>query len=161
MCNIFSSAATIMWFVNQAASDVRNCDTQKTLIYILIFIYYINTSEIPSELLYENFISSQVKITLSSHVKRSPWLWLHNNLHLFHSGVYIINRMLHARSWIWILSSCVQLDISLFFAEHSALSYLLSLTRVLFTFNVAHTLSLNLHRIAMMLVAWCIKAWLN
>ena len=127
MCNIFSSAATIMWFVNQAASDVRNCDTQKTLIYILIFIYYINTSEIPSELLYENFISSQVKITLSSHVKRSPWLWLHNNLHLFHSGVYIINRMLHARSWIWILSSCVQLDISLFFAEHSALSYLLSL----------------------------------
>ena len=28
-------------------------------------------------------------------------------------GVYIINRILHARLWIRILSCCVQLDISL------------------------------------------------
>ena len=34
---------------------------------------------------------------ISSHVKRSPSLWLHNKSHLFHrslSGVYIINRIL-------------------------------------------------------------------
>ena len=36
--------------------------------------YYINTSEIPSELSRENFISS--------HVKRSPSLWLHNKSRL-------------------------------------------------------------------------------
>ena len=42
---------------------------------------------------------------ISSHVKRSPSLWLHNKSHLFHrslSGVYIINRILLARcahSW--------------------------------------------------------------
>ena len=38
--------------------------------------------------------------TLSSHVKRSPSLWLHNKSRVFHrslSGVYIINRILHAR----------------------------------------------------------------
>ena len=39
------------------------------------------------------------------------------------------------------------------FAEHSVLSFLLSLTHMLFTFNVAQVLYLKyLHRIAMMLV---------
>ena len=37
------------------------------------------------------------------------------------------------------------------FAEHSALSDLLSLMRALFTFNVTRVLYLNFHRIAMML----------
>ena len=36
--------------------------------HVISFVYYINTSEIPSELSRENFISS--------HVKRSPSLWL-------------------------------------------------------------------------------------
>ena len=36
--------------------------------------YYVNTSEIPSELSCENFISSHVKISLS--------LWLHNKSRL-------------------------------------------------------------------------------
>ena len=48
---------------------------------------------------------------LPSHMNRSPSLWLHNKSHLF-TGVYIVNRILHARMWIWISSSCVQLDIS-------------------------------------------------
>ena len=39
-------------------------------------IYYINTNEIPGELLRENLISS--------HVKISPLLWLRNNSHLSH-----------------------------------------------------------------------------
>ena len=39
------------------------------------FSNYINTSEIPSELPRENFISS--------HVKRTPSLWLHNKSHLW------------------------------------------------------------------------------
>ena len=34
-------------------------------------------------------------------------------------GVYMINRMLHARLWIRILSSSVQLDISLVRGAHS------------------------------------------
>ena len=37
-------------------------------------IYYINTNEIPGELSRENIISS--------HVKRSPLLWLHNKSRL-------------------------------------------------------------------------------
>ena len=42
--------------------------------------YYINTNEIPGELLRENMISSHVKITcFFSDVKRSPLLWLHKN----------------------------------------------------------------------------------
>ena len=39
-------------------------------------IYYINTNEIPGELLRENLLSSHVKIT--------PLLWLHNKSHLSH-----------------------------------------------------------------------------
>ena len=39
-----------------------------------IYIYCINTNEIPRELSRENLISS--------HVKISPLLWLHNKLHL-------------------------------------------------------------------------------
>ena len=39
-------------------------------------IYYINTNEIPGELLRENLISS--------HVKISPLLWLHNKSRLSH-----------------------------------------------------------------------------
>ena len=47
-------------------------------------IYYKNTNEIPGELSHENLISSRVKITLSSHVKISPLLWLHNRSRLSH-----------------------------------------------------------------------------
>ena len=39
-------------------------------------IYYINTNEIPGELLHGNLIAS--------HVKISPLLWLSNNSHLSH-----------------------------------------------------------------------------
>ena len=59
---------------------------------ILFGVYYINTSEIPSELLRENFISS--------YMSRSPSLWLHNKLRLFHCSVYVINRRLYVRLWI-------------------------------------------------------------
>ena len=67
-------------------------------------IYYINTNEmgeIPGELSRENLISS--------HVKISPLLWLHNKSRLSHTknhlsemvwyfiGVYIFNRTLHGR----------------------------------------------------------------
>ena len=41
-------------------------------------IYYINTNEIPGELSRENLISS--------HVKISPLLWLHNKSRLSHPG---------------------------------------------------------------------------
>ena len=41
-----------------------------------IEIYYINTNEIPGELSRENLISS--------HVKISPLLWLHNKWFLSH-----------------------------------------------------------------------------
>ena len=80
-------------------------------------IYYIDTSEIPSELCRENFISS--------HMKRSPSLWLHNKSHLwkqadwYFTGRPLTNRILHTCSWIWILSSCIQLYISLVRCAHS------------------------------------------
>ena len=44
------------------------------------YFYYINTNEIPGELLHENLISSHVK----SHVKISLLLWLHNKSCLSH-----------------------------------------------------------------------------
>ena len=49
----------------------------------IIWIYIINTREIPSELSRENFISSENNL-LPSHVKRSPSLWLDNKSRLFH-----------------------------------------------------------------------------
>ena len=42
----------------------------------IISLYYINTNEIPDELSWENMISSHVKISLL--------LWLHNKSHLSH-----------------------------------------------------------------------------
>ena len=52
-------------------------------------------------------------------------LWLHNKSRLWKqadlvfNGVYIINRILHARAWIWILSSRGRLNISLVRCAHS------------------------------------------
>ena len=66
----------------------------------------INTSEIPSELSRENFISSHVKVICYLHRRdhrrygyiinrafESKLIW-------YFTGVYIINRILHARAWI-------------------------------------------------------------
>ena len=84
-----------------------------------IFLYYINTSEIPSELSCENFISSHVKITCYLHTWRDHRHYGYIIKCAFFSGVYIINRILHARLWIWILSYRVQLDILLIRCSHS------------------------------------------
>ena len=78
---------------------------------IVITTYYTNTSEIPGELSRENLISS--------HVKISPLLWLHNKSLLSHqktikmkwcgsSLVFIINRILHGRLEIRNFSSSVE-----------------------------------------------------
>ena len=73
-------------------------------------IYYINTSEIPSELSRENFISSHVKITCYLHTWRDHRRYgyiincaFESKLIWYFTGVYIINRILHTRLWIWIL----------------------------------------------------------
>ena len=53
------------------------------VIIIIINFIIININETPSELLRENLISSHEKITcISSRVKISPLLWLHNKPHL-------------------------------------------------------------------------------
>ena len=44
------------------------------MINTIVGFYYINTNETPGELSHENMTSSNVKITLFSHVKRSPLL---------------------------------------------------------------------------------------
>ena len=64
--------------------------------------YYIKTSEIPSELSCENFISSHVKITciLDLHTRRDHHRYGHIINRAFFTGVYTINRILHARLWI-------------------------------------------------------------
>ena len=59
----------------------------KNLILSNIFIYYINNSEIPSELSRENFISS--------HVKRSPSLRLHNKSRLWKQADLVFHWYLH------------------------------------------------------------------
>ena len=74
-----------------------------------IYFYYTNTNEIQGELSRENMIFTCENSMLSSHVKRSPLLWLHNKsrlsqekkslteMVLYFIGVYIINRTLHNR----------------------------------------------------------------
>ena len=44
------------------------------MVNTIVGFYYINTNEIPGELSRENMTSSHVKVTLFSHVKRSPLL---------------------------------------------------------------------------------------
>ena len=62
-------------------------------------VYYINTSEIPSELSRENFISSHVKITCYLHTWRDHHGYDYITNRAFFTGVYIRNRILHARLW--------------------------------------------------------------
>ena len=60
----------------------------------IIILYYINTSEIPSELSCKNFISSRMKI---SHYLRYCYIInraFESNLIWYFTGVYIINRIL-------------------------------------------------------------------
>ena len=63
---------------------------------------------------------------LSSHMKISLLLWLHNKLHIsdqkmlwYFIGVYIINRTLHGHLEIPNFSSCVKKNISLVCCAHS------------------------------------------
>ena len=57
-----------------------------------MYLLYINTNEIPGELLRENMIS----LHLFSHVKRSPLLWLHNKLNLLQKKkIYLCEMVWH------------------------------------------------------------------
>ena len=74
----------------------------------------------------EKFISSHVKITCYLHTWRDHRRYgyimkraFESKLIWYFTGVYIINRILHTHLWIWILSSCVQLDISRVSTAHS------------------------------------------
>ena len=73
-------------FVFTMYENLRKWENRfKVLIKNLLFskinvIYCINISEISGELLCKNMISSHMKITLLfSHMKRSPFPWLHYN----------------------------------------------------------------------------------
>jgi len=57
-------------------------------------LYYVNTSEIPSKHSCENFISS--------HVKRSPSLWLHNKSRLWKQADLVFNWCLYNKQNILI-----------------------------------------------------------
>ena len=95
------------------------CQISRT-IHAITF-YYINTSEIPSYLSRENFISSHI---LWDH-RRYGYIInraFESRLIWYFTGVYILNRILHTRLWIWILSSCVQLNISLIRCAHYEIS---------------------------------------
>ena len=95
-----------------------------------ISFYYINTNEIQGELSRENMIFTWENNMLSSHVKRSPLLWLRNKSRLsqekkcltevvlYFIGVYIINRTLHSHLEIRNFSPRVE-DISLVRCAHS------------------------------------------
>ena len=54
---------------------------------LIKLLYYINTNEIPGELSSENMVSS--------HVKRSPLLWLHNKFHLSQEEKYLSEMVWH------------------------------------------------------------------
>ena len=87
-------------------------------------VYCINTSEIPSKLSWENFITCYPWRDhrhygyVINRTFESKLIW-------YFTGVYIINRILHTCLWIWILSSRVQLDISLvrYRVDHSKIKF--------------------------------------
>ena len=62
---------------------VEVCDVN-----LLTAIFADQRSEMPSEFSRLNFIYSHENNMLSSYMKRSPWLWLHNKLRLFHWCLY-------------------------------------------------------------------------
>ena len=81
------------------------------------FLLYINTRETRCAFAQKHDIFARENNMLSSHVKRSPLLWLHNKLCLsqqkaikmkwYFIGVYIINKTLHGYSEIQnFLFSC-------------------------------------------------------
>ena len=85
-----------------------------------ILLYKILYSEILSELSCKDFLSSNMKITCYLHMWRAHCCYgyiincaFESKLIWYFTGVYIINRILHTHLWIWILSSCVKLNISL------------------------------------------------
>ena len=70
----------------------------------IIIIYYINTSEIPSEAFPQKLhIFTCEDNMLSSHVKRSPSLWLHNKLHLWKQADLVFHWCLYNKQNITYL----------------------------------------------------------
>ena len=121
---------------------------QHSKMYALVTtIYYINTSEIPSELSHENFISSHVKITRYLHTWRDHHRYgyiinrtFERKLIWYFTGVYIINRILHTCLWIWIfifLSSTRYLTHSL----HSLVRYRVDHSKITFISTHGYVIS--------------------
>ena len=63
-------------------------------------------------------------------------------------SVYIINRILHAYMWIRILSSRVQLDISLVRCTHALMRYRVQHSKTKFVSTCGHVIS-SIHKIMM------------
>ena len=81
-CVWYKLSTRIRWKLHWYCRS-RDCNRQ---------IYYINTSEIPSELSREN--------SISSHVKRSPSLWLHNKSRLWKQADWVFHWCLHNKQHI-------------------------------------------------------------
>ena len=87
-----------------------------------MYLYYINTNEIPGELSRENLISS--------HVKISPLLWLHNKSRLSHQktikvkwfGISLVKRTLYGRARE--IRNFSSRDEKMFFNTRREISYL-------------------------------------
>ena len=84
------------------------------------YVYYINTSEIPSELSRENFISSHVKITCYLHTWRDHRRYgyiinraFESKLIWYFTGVYTINRLLRVQLDVSRVSAANSWDIEL------------------------------------------------
>ena len=110
-------------------------------------IFCINTSEIPSELSRENFTSSHLKIECYLHTWRDHRRYgyiinraFESRLIWYFTGAYIINRILHTRLWIWILSSRVQLDISRISAA-TLMRYRVHHPKLKFVYTRGHVIS--------------------
>ena len=112
--------------------------------------YYINTNEMLGELSRENLIFTCENNMLSSHVKISPLLWLHNKSRLSHQknywsemvwyfiGVYIIN----SKKFILVkqqLCSCTTLFCTFFSNPSSTTTWHFLFSRPRFTELVKET----------------------
>ena len=77
-------------------------DAENLRCLCLTFFYYINTSELPSELSRENFISSRDHYRYGYIVNRA----FESKLIWYFTGVYIINRIVKYKRHVLVVSSC-------------------------------------------------------
>ena len=104
----FFNRSVTLWNIIGSSSEIFGYLKQSSVIFE-DFRKMFGNDRLAFGQLFENLWKSSESVRKSSEYRQKSR----------HSYVYIITRISHARLWIWILSSRVQLDISLIHRAHS------------------------------------------